>query len=144
MLSAPCRALARRILRQTRPHMAKPPPTLSEFGYKYVENPNGSGNRHDLVLRTSDESSGFIWKGQENYDQVGDAVVSEVQAYLTKSYGLEEKSLGDAPPFATVYATPDFESQAGPLLILVCGFAPGGAAGVWGRSLCINGSLLEG
>ena len=42
------------------------------------------------------------------------------------------------------HPSPTTQEHVGPLLLLVCGSAPGGAAGVWGRSLCINASLHEG
>ena len=45
---------------------------------------------------------------------------------------------------SVVYASSHLKEHTGPLLLLVCGSAPGGAAGVWGRSLCINSSLHEG
>ena len=45
---------------------------------------------------------------------------------------------------SVVYASKNFQEHPGPLLLLVCGSSPGGAAGVWGRSLCINASLHEG
>ena len=31
-----------------------------------------------------------------------------------------------------------------PIIFLVCGSFPGGSAGVWGRSLCVNATLREG
>jgi hypothetical protein len=118
---------------------------LREIGYQYIPGP--SGNPSDLVLRqTADPAKGFEWRGQQNYDALGDAVLSYVEAQLSVLCGLEALPLpkGGASAYSAVYATPGFREHAGPLLLLVCGSSPGGAAGVWGRSLCINASLLEG
>ena len=71
---------------------------------------------------------------------------SYVQLQLTALCGLVPLPL---PPEAreansVIYASSHLKEHAGPMLLLVCGSAPGGAAGVWGRSLCINSSLHEG
>ena len=42
------------------------------------------------------------------------------------------------------FATPGLHAHCGPVLLLVCGSTPGGNCGVWGRSLCINDSTLQG
>eukprot|EP00933_Yihiella_yeosuensis_P035138 TRINITY_DN28602_c0_g1_i1.p1 TRINITY_DN28602_c0_g1~~TRINITY_DN28602_c0_g1_i1.p1 ORF type:complete len:310 (+),score=53.78 TRINITY_DN28602_c0_g1_i1:157-1086(+) len=80
------------------------------------------------------------------YDLLGDAVVSSVQMQLSSLCGLVPLPLPAVPAEANsvVYASSNLSDHAGPLLLLVCGSAPGGAAGVWGRSLCINASLHEG
>ena len=52
-----------------------PPSPLAALGYAYVPGP--SGEPSDLVLRqTADPSRGFAWKGQEDYDRVGAAVLA--------------------------------------------------------------------
>ncbi|CAE8639814.1 unnamed protein product [Polarella glacialis] len=51
---------------------------------------------------------------------------------------------GPAEANLVIYASPDVKEHAGPLLLLICGSAPGGAAGIWGRSVCINAGLEEG
>ena len=82
------------------------------------------------------------WRGQNEYDALGAAVVDWIRARLTLACGLEEVTAGIEP--ATAYATPGWQNHPGPFLLLVCGSAPGGTAGVWGRSLCINESTLQG
>lgn len=119
--------------------MASP---LSACGYSYVPGP--SGELADWVLRQlSDTQKGFEWRGQEDYDALGAAVLQHVRAQLVTLCGLEEVRVPTATG-AAVYATPGLAAREAPLLLLVCGSAPGGAVGVWGRSLCINGSLREG
>jgi pimeloyl-ACP methyl ester carboxylesterase len=112
---------------------------LRDLGYAYVA--GQSGRPADLVLRQiSDPTAGFVWKGQENYDALGKAVLQWVRHQLVSLCGLEECDHG-------AYATPGLQSgqhAASPVLLLVCGSRPGGDAGVWGRSLCINGSTEEG
>lgn len=118
---------------------------LAKLGYQFVPGP--SGHPSDYVMRqVKDNSKGFEWHGQENYDAVGDAVVPVVQSMLTSLCGLQPLPLpaSAAAANSVVYATPDFEKQTGPLLLLVCGIGPGGAAGIWGRALCVNTTLLEG
>lgn len=117
---------------------------LAKLGYEFRE---GGGSRSDWVLRqTADSQKGFEWKDQGHYDQLGDAVVSYVQLQLTGLCGLMPLPLPPVPTEANsvVYASSNFKDHPGPLLLLVCGSAPGGAAGIWGRSLCINKSLEEG
>lgn len=93
------------------------------------------------VLRKSDDTSaGFEWQGQENYDEVGAAAMQFMREQMTELCGLETVPL---PP-ATAYATPGLKDHQGPVVLLVCGSAPGGDVGVWGRSLCINQSTHEG
>ena len=114
---------------------------LAALGYAYV--PGNSGDKSDMVLRqATDTSKGFEWRGQQDYDKVGATVVKWIRSRLTVLGGLEEVTAGLEP--ATAYATPGWREHAGPFLLLVCGSAPGGAAGVWGRSLCINASTKEG
>jgi hypothetical protein len=112
---------------------------LDNLGYRYIAGP--SGKPSDWVLRQhADPSKGFEWKGQENYDLVGQAVLDCCKAELVGLCGLEDLNCGpDAELAATVYASRGLRTSTKPLLVLVCGSAPGGAAGVWGRSLCING-----
>mmetsp|Transcript_21356 Transcript_21356/g.40190 ORF Transcript_21356/g.40190 Transcript_21356/m.40190 type:complete len:332 (+) Transcript_21356:39-1034(+) len=117
---------------------------LSKLGYEFRP---GHRGKSDLALRQKDNlEKGFEWKDQANYDAVADAVVSYVQLQLTALCGLVPLPLPPHPGEANsvVYASNNLEAHTGPLLLLVCGSAPGGAAGVWGRSLCINSSLHEG
>lgn len=65
-----------------------------------------------------------------------------VRSRLPLICGLEEVTAGLEP--AVAYASPGWKQHGGPVLLLVCGSAPGGGAGVWGRSLCINATTLEG
>ena len=113
--------------------------------------PGPSGEPSDLVLRqTADPSRGFAWKGQEDYDRVGAAVLADVRAKLESVCALERIELAPPPgappraPRASVFRSRGARAHAGPLLLLVCGKEPGGAAGVWGRSLCINDSTRTG
>eukprot|EP01062_Namystynia_karyoxenos_P024258 TRINITY_DN19440_c0_g1_i1.p1 TRINITY_DN19440_c0_g1~~TRINITY_DN19440_c0_g1_i1.p1 ORF type:complete len:370 (+),score=116.08 TRINITY_DN19440_c0_g1_i1:83-1111(+) len=118
---------------------------LQELGYKYVPGP--SGDPSDLVLRQiADPEKGFEWSGQEHYDKLGAAVVAHVKGMLQGLCGLEPLRLppGGGGPAAVVHASPGATESQAPLLLLVCGSAPGGAAGVWGRSLCVNATLRQG
>ena len=113
--------------------------SLSSLGYIYV--PGASGARSDFVLRQSDKpNEGFTWKGQENYDAVGAAAVAWVQCQLTAQFGLETVHLSNS----VAYASPCLSQHRGPTMLLICGSAPGGAAGVWGRSLIMNQTTHEG
>ena len=114
---------------------------LARLGYQFVAGP--SGDPDDLVLRQlADKAVGFTWRGQEDYDAVGAAVTAHMQHLLASPLcGLEAVRL---PEGVTVWASPGLQAHAGPVLLLVAGMAPGGAAGVWGRSLCINESTLQG
>ena len=113
---------------------------LARLGYQFVAGP--SGDPDDLVLRQlADKAVGFTWRGQEDYDAVGAAVTAHMQHLLASPLcGLEAVRL---PEGVTVWASPGLQAHAGPVLLLVAGMAPGGAAGVWGRSLCINESTLQ-
>lgn len=118
---------------------------LRDLGYEYVA--GASGGRSDWVLRRAgDAQRGFEWKGQQDYDAVGEAAIAYVQAQLSALCGLVPLPLppARADAHSVVYASPGLEGHRGPLLLLVCGAPPGGGAGVWGRSLCINASLREG
>eukprot|EP00913_Durusdinium_trenchii_P007125 g6701.t1 len=118
---------------------------LAKLGYEF--RPGPSGKKSDWVLRQrGDDQKGFEFKDQGNYNEVANAVVSFVQQQLVSLCELLPFPL---PPTAgeansVIYATQNFQEHPGPLLLLVCGSAPGGAAGVWGRSLCINATLHEG
>jgi len=65
-----------------------------------------------------------------------------VRQRLTQACGLEEVTAGLEPAIA--YASTGWQTHAGPFLLLVCGTKPGGTAGVWGRSLCMNATTHEG
>lgn len=106
---------------------------LKHLGYQYVAGPKKMAA--DLILQPK-----FSWKGQQDYDAVADAVVKWIKANLVPVCGLEALKLGKA----TAYTTPNLAKHAGPVLLLVCGAAPGGDCGVWGRALCINDSTLSG
>lgn len=118
---------------------------LAKLGYEYKAGP--SGGRSDFVLRKkADSQKGFEFEGQAHYDQLGEAVMMYVQSQLIGLCNLLPLPVPRTPCDANsvVYASSNFEGNASPLLLLVCGSAPGGAAGIWGRSLCINSSLEEG
>jgi len=111
---------------------------LARLGYQFVAGP--SGDSDDLVLRQlADKAVGFTWRGQEDYDAVGAAVTAHMQHLLASPLcGLEAVRL---PEGVTVWASPGLQAHAGPVLLLVAGMAPGGAAGVWGRSLTLTLAL---
>lgn len=116
-------------------------PPLSALGYCYLPGPSGVPS--DWVLRQTEGTGeqGFEWKGQQNYDAVGEAVTATVTAGLTSLCGLCALNLLKGAGLC--YASPNVRDRTDPLLLLVCGSSPGGAAGVWGRSLCVNTTLHE-
>jgi hypothetical protein len=119
---------------------ATKPPSLAELGYAYVCGP--SDDPDDFVLRSSAyPTEGFQWRGQENYDDVADACFAWIRSQLVERYGLRALPCKGGP---TAYASPELGQSAAPLLILICGAAPGGDAGVWGRALIVNDSTLSG
>ena len=118
----------------------QPPPTLASRGYEYVPGP--TGDRSDWVLRKIADGTPFAFESQQKYDAVGAAVGVWLKERLVSLCGLEP--LADVVPPATLFATPGVRASAAPLLLLVCGSAPGGDAGMWGRSLCINDSTQRG
>ena len=112
--------------------------SLALLGYAFLPGPTDSPS--DLVLRKKAKpSEGFQWKGQANYDAVAAAAIAEVQLQLVESCGLQARPVG--PGIA--YATPGL-AKYDDVLLLVCGSAPGGSAGVWARSLCMNASTASG
>jgi hypothetical protein len=114
--------------------------SLAELGYAYVAGP--TGDRSDWVLRqTGNTDAGFEWRGQENYDAVGSAVLGTIKELLVEVCGLKQQKVVGG---GTCFVSPGIAESSAPLLLLVCGSEPGGAVGVWGRSLCINATLLEG
>lgn len=117
------------------------PNNLAELGYKYVRGPTESPN--DYVL-----SPAFVWKGQDDYNAVAAACVAWVRAALVSMCGLTPlpiKAPGSKPGGAgCALVSPGIKTHRGPILLLVCGSAPGGDAGVWGRALCINDSTHKG
>ena len=113
-------------------------PTLADLGYAYVPVPTGDPD--DFVLRSAD-GGGFEWKGQANYDAVGAAAVAWIREQLVAHCGLHAVPCAGG---ATAYSSSGLKGSSAPLLLLVCGSAPGGDAGVWGRSLCINDSTRSG
>ena len=113
-------------------------PTLADLGYTYVPVPTGDPD--DFVLRSAD-GGGFEWKGQANYDAVGAAAVAWIREQLVAHCGLHAVPCAGG---ATAYSSSGLKGSSAPLLLLVCGSAPGGDAGVWGRSLCINDSTRSG
>lgn len=116
------------------------PPDLAELGYAYVRGP--SDDPDDYVLRSSAyPTEGFQWRGQENYDEVGAAAAAWIRSQLVERYGLRALPCKGG---ATAYVSPELSQSSAPLLILICGAAPGGDAGVWGRALCINDTTLSG
>ena len=83
--------------------------------------------------------------GQENYDDLGAAVTAWTKASLATIGGLCPVTVDKK---ATAYVSPAGVGAgvdpATPRLLLVHGSMPGGSCGIWGRSLCINVSTLEG
>lgn len=52
---------------------------LAALGYAFV--PGSSGDKSDMVLRqAADTSKGFEWRGQQDYDEVGAAVVKWIRS----------------------------------------------------------------
>ena len=117
------------------PHCA-----LASLGYAFIPGP--TKNASDWVLRQiSDPEKGFTWRGQDDYNALSAAAVRWIRGALVGLCGLEP--LDSLSP-ATAYASPGLGDHTGPVCLLVCGSAPGGDAGVWGRSLCINASTAQG
>ena len=115
-------------------------PALAALGYCFLA--GASGQPSDWVLRQiGNRDKGFEWKGQENYDAVGEAVTDLVKYQLAELCSLDKFSL---PKDGLCYVSKGLQERQSPLLLLVCGSSPGGAAGVWGRSLCVNSTLQEG
>jgi len=112
---------------------------LSALGYCYRA-PEGSNDIRDERLTKLDGSGGFEWRGQEDYDKVAEACAAYCKSRLVVSSGLMEVAIGEAK----IWASPKDAGLNAPLCFLVCGSYPGGSAGVWGRSLCVNGTLREG
>eukprot|EP00966_Prymnesium_polylepis_P184816 4283300-Prymnesium_polylepis.1 len=129
-----------RTMKRTRDDIEAPHDGLAALGYAFLPGPGGDPS--DWVLRQlGAPGEGFAWRGQEDYDALGAAAVRWVRGALVGLCGLEPLS-GHSP--AVPYATPGLREHTGPLCIFVCGSIPGGDAGVWGRSLCINKSTAEG
>ena len=97
-------------------------PSLNELGYCYC--PGHSGQASDWVLRqTADTDKGFEWKGQEDYDKLGAAVLDCLRREMTKLCGLEALPVPANPTSAHhgfVYATHGLRSRMQPLLLLIC------------------------
>ena len=102
---------------------------LRALGYEY----RGSGSDWKLTPN-------FTWKGPEDYSKVAGACMDWVRESLVTICGLEKIPVGSG----LAYTTAELAEHSGPVLLLVCGSAPGGTAGVWGRSLCINDGTLSG
>jgi len=124
---------------------AAPPPQrcpLAALGYAYVPGPALSlAQPSDWVLRKlNDPTAAFSWDGQDHYDQLGAAAVGWVRGMLCSLCELEPVPVAGG---GTIYCSPRLSEQT-VVCLLVCGSAPGGDAGVWGRSLCINGSTADG
>lgn len=101
--------------------------SLAALGYAFV--PGASRGASDWVLRQlADPTKGFEWRGQQHYDALGAAAFRWVRGALCGLCGLEPLSCCEP---AVPYATPGLKENTAPLLILVCGSAPGGDAGVW-------------
>ena len=124
---------------------AKPPSpkdvvkVLAELGYVYKV-PEGGTVSDERLTQVDDETKGFEWKGQENYDAVAAACALYCKTRLVLASGLMETALGEA----RCWAHPNDAGPNAPIIFLVCGSFPGGSAGVWGRSLCVNATLREG
>ena len=112
---------------------------LAELGYVYKA-PEGGSVSDERLTQVDDETKGFEWKGQENYDAVAAACALYCKTRLVLASGLMETALGDA----RCWAHPNDAGPNAPIIFLVCGSFPGGSAGVWGRSLCVNATLREG
>ena len=124
---------------------AKPPSpkdvvkVVAELGYVYKA-PEGGSVSDERLTQVDDETKGFEWKGQENYDAVAAACALYCKTRLVLASGLMETALGEA----RCWAHPNDAGPNAPIIFLVCGSFPGGSAGVWGRSLCVNATLREG
>ena len=112
---------------------------LAELGYAYRA-PEGGSVSDERLVQLDNDTKGFEWKGQENYDAVASACALYCKTRLVLACGLMETALGDA----RCWARPDDAGPDAPIVFLVCGSFPGGSAGVWGRSLCVNATLREG
>ena len=89
----------------------------------------------ERLTQVDDETKGFEWKGQENYDAVAAACALYCKTRLVLASGLMETALGDARCWA-------HPNDAGPgcadHLPGLWGSFPGGSAGVWGAVLCVS------
>ena len=102
---------------------------LAELGYVYKA-PEGGSVSDERLTQVDDETKGFEWKGQENYDAVAAACALYCKTRLVLACGLMETALGEA----RCWAHPNDAGPNAPIIFLVCGSFPGGSAGVWGRS----------
>ncbi len=113
------------------------PLSLEDAGYQFVRGPTGTPS--DFVLRSIDDpTKPFKWKGQKDYDVVGAFVSDWIADEGLAMFGLES-TFGGA-----IFSTPGACFEQGPVLLLIHGSPPGGSPGVWGRSLCINGTTHTG
>lgn len=77
-------------------------------------------------------------------DAVGAAVTAWAKDALGTVAGLTPVKIGPATCWVSPAGVGAEIGTATPRLLLVCGSMPGGSCGIWGRSLCINASTLEG
>ena len=115
---------------------------LAALGYAYGarDDARAGDERYYTLNQLADKTKGFEWKGQEDYDRVAVACAAYCKSRLEVHCRLAPVAMGEA----TIWASPGDAGPAAPLVFLVCGSNPGGSAGVWGRSLCVNATLGEG
>eukprot|EP01059_Diplonema_ambulator_P026127 TRINITY_DN4330_c0_g1_i2.p1 TRINITY_DN4330_c0_g1~~TRINITY_DN4330_c0_g1_i2.p1 ORF type:complete len:492 (+),score=178.40 TRINITY_DN4330_c0_g1_i2:1142-2617(+) len=112
---------------------------LKKAGYEYVRIEK-STREADYTLKQVGSDKGFEWKGQEDYDRLGEAVTEYLYEQLEGKYGCKRLNLGTGEDEVPVFVK---NLNAPTILVLIQG---SGAVtpGMWARSLCINESLHEG
>eukprot|EP01061_Rhynchopus_euleeides_P007835 TRINITY_DN16897_c0_g2_i3.p1 TRINITY_DN16897_c0_g2~~TRINITY_DN16897_c0_g2_i3.p1 ORF type:complete len:522 (+),score=223.75 TRINITY_DN16897_c0_g2_i3:60-1568(+) len=122
---------------------------LRAAGYHYV--PAGKQTAllpreaDQLLRQTADSEKGFEWKGQEDYDKLGDAVSGYLYAMLEETYGLRRHEMSGDERGEGFVSVPVFEQRLDSETVLVLVQGSGAVTpGMWARSLCINNSLHEG
>ena len=118
---------------------------LKKAGYQYVE--ASTDREADLVLRQAgNASAGFEWKGQEDYDTLGEAVTGYLYEMLTEKYKFDRHDFSEDQKDDEDYEEiPVFTKNLDAEVIIYLIQGSGAVtAGMWARSLCINESLHEG
>ena len=76
---------------------------LERFGYVIDEN-------HTLV--NPENGSGFQWVDQNHYDALGDLIAEHIVEEIQIKYGMRPVQIPTLNLQATVYTSPDFESNS--------------------------------
>ncbi|TNV79383.1 hypothetical protein FGO68_gene14982 [Halteria grandinella] len=130
---------------------------LNEEGYQIYYEKAGVG--YGVFCQNgNDPTKKIIWKGQKNYDDIGDLVIAYIQDQMVERFGLlrieipENKHLqkvtDQQKPKCDIYMTrdfydPEYQPKNKKALVLIQGTGQV-RAGVWARSVCINESIEKG